>query len=227
MTHHREFLEKTGWLSLTPTDFSNKILDKCTVETMSRQTSIYRQGDQPGGLWGVAAGAVVPSVSTAQDGPAITYLGPGFWFGEGSVIRPDARRIGCHTATTSVLFHITRNDLMEILSKNPVYWRWIALLSTMSTALAMSIACDQLISKQLRRTAATLFRMTSPYSGVFPMPAIKEIFTSQADLANATNMSRVALNQNLKKIESKGAIKVAYGRIEIMDSDLLANIATH
>ncbi len=59
------------------------------------------------------------------------------------------------------------------------------------------------------------------------MPAIKEIFTSQADLANATNMSRVALNQNLKKIESKGAIKVAYGRIEIMDSDLLANIATH
>lgn len=49
--------------------------------------SIYHLGDPPGGIYGIAAGALAISIAPGEGGPYLAHLAnPGDWFGEAAFI---------------------------------------------------------------------------------------------------------------------------------------------
>lgn len=226
MNEPRNFMANTGWLSMISVEFRDSILERCTICDLKRGDVIYRAGDPPGGLWGLVSGSIVVTVSTPETGPALAHMTPGFWFGEGTVIRPTTRKVGAYATKPSTLLHIHRNRLMELLDGEPASWRWIALLSDMSVALAMAVVCDLQIRNPMSRTAATLLRMTDHFGGAFPAAISNEISIRQEMLADAANQSRVIVSQHLNEFARLGAIDIGYRKITILDRKRLSQIAT-
>lgn len=109
-----------------------------------------------------------------------------------------------------------------MLAVDPLGWRWVALLATMTTDLAVRLAADVLLRDPEQRTAAMLLRLAGLRNGMFLKPYQVPIILSHAKLGQLVNLSRNAISPILKSFEDRGYLRVAYRSIEIQDAAALA-----
>jgi CRP-like cAMP-binding protein len=105
-------------------------------------------------------------------------------------------------------------------------WRWIAVLSTMTSDLSASVIADLMLRDPAKRTAALLLRL----SGVRGMSAAKDPFPipcSQEKLAHLVNLSRNSIMPILHDFASRGYIEVRYGSIVVSNANALLDIIAH
>ena len=82
-----EFLSEHGWLSFTPPEFRDKVLRRVVLHKFGKGQTVYRAGDEPGGLWAIVEGAVEISGASPGAVPHLIHFGvPGFWVGEAPLI---------------------------------------------------------------------------------------------------------------------------------------------
>ena len=163
-----DFLANRGWLSFTPPGFRKNVLARIQVREFRKGEAIYRAGDPPGGLWVVLEGAVEIELPPPETAPHFVHLAaPGFWFGEWPLIWDKPRRVTVIATRPSTLATLPLADCRAILEADPAAWRWIALLSTMTTDLSAGIVADLLLRDPVKRTAALLLRVAGVRSTVF------------------------------------------------------------
>ena len=61
-------LLRRGWLAGQPEDFRRAVLDQCLLLPLERGMPVYHQGDPPGGIFGIAAGALAISIAPGEGG---------------------------------------------------------------------------------------------------------------------------------------------------------------
>jgi CRP/FNR family transcriptional regulator, cyclic AMP receptor protein len=222
------FLGQYGWLGQTSPSFREAVLTRCIVRNFDRNTDIYHVGDEPGGLWGLADGALLAHFPGSDEIPMMVhYARPGFWTGEGSVITGGNRFVGLRTPRPSTLLRLTRSAFLGIAATDPQAWRFLALLSLEHTVTLMNHTMDLRITSSRRKVATVLHRMGSPESG----PATEtggpvEIDITQDQLADFCAMSRAAMAEVLREFAAAGVITPAYRRLTLTDRVALAAIAT-
>lgn len=211
---------------MTSPSFRDMVLERVTIHKFRAGNPVYRLDDPAGGLWGILNGSVEAEMP-GSSGPLLGHFGaPGFWFGEGTVIMSTARRIGVFATRPSILAHLSIADCHSILAKDPLGWRWIALLSTINTDIALLLAADLLVRDPARRTSAMLLRLAGLRNGKFLPSSQVPINLSHAKLGQLTNLSRNAIGTILKSFEDEGYIAVKYRSIEVKDAArLLALLA--
>jgi len=72
-------LSRTGWLSRTPKNFRDAVLEACLCYAMSPGRAITHGGEDTGGMFSIVTGtAGVYSAIGSSDGPLIHIAGPAF-----------------------------------------------------------------------------------------------------------------------------------------------------
>ena len=212
------FLANHGWLSFTPPGFRNNVLARIQSRDFAKGEAIYRAGDSPGGLWVVLKGAVELELPPPDTAPHFVHLAaPGFWFGEWPLIWEKPRRLTVIATVPSRLATLPLAECRAMLEADPSGWRWIALLSTMTTDLSAGIVSDLLLRDPAKRTAAVLLRVAGVRSHVFISPEPSPIHLSQEKLAHLVNLSRNTIIPILHDFVRLGFIEVKYGSIAVVD----------
>lgn len=212
-------LATQGWLSLTPTAFRDGVLARVTRRAFDSGSSVFRLGDPSDGIWGILNGAVQIELPTATRLPTLAHFAiPGFWFGVGPLVRDMPRRVGVTATEPSVLVRLSPADCRALLAEHPGDWRWMALLSTMETDIALGVAADLLLTAPVQRVIATLLRIAGMRNGSFPPFVPHPISLSQERLALLCNLSRTVVSGALKELLLRGLIRIEYRRITVLDA---------
>lgn len=224
-------LETRGWLTQTPPAFRDMVIARSSLRFIERGTDLYHAGDEPGGLWGLADGALLCDFPGPDTGPEsgpilIHYARPGFWIGEGSVLTGGPRFISLTAALDCTLLRLPRSAFLDIAANDPQAWRWLGLLLLEHTINLIGVTNDLRIPISRRRIAAFLFRMAAPFSGeVMAAGTAVDIHVSHSQLADYAGLSRAAVAEVLRDLAAQGIVELGYRRLILHDLAALSRVA--
>jgi CRP/FNR family transcriptional regulator, cyclic AMP receptor protein len=211
---------RQGWLSQTPPSFQHEVLDRCQLRHFASGEFIYSVGDPPGGMFGLASGALDVSIAPNERGPYFTHVArQGTWFGEAAAFTGQPRRVGLAAARDSELLHLPLHGIDEIVGKDPGAWRFFALVTIGHLDVTIGAHDDLMIRDHVKRCIAVLLRLggcrqASP-TGSIPI----EVDASQDDIALMSNVARTTAGTVLRKLEAMGHLEQSYRRIHILAPD--------
>jgi CRP-like cAMP-binding protein len=212
-----------GWLSFTPPRFRAQVLSRLRLREFRKGDAVYRAGDPPGGPWAVVKGAVEIEWPPRETAPHLLYFGtPGLWFGEAPLIVGNARLVTVIASRPSTLVTLPLSACHAILEDDPSAWRWIALMSAMTTELSIGFAADVLLRDPSKRTAAVLLRLAGVRNRVFASSKPSPIYLSQDKLGQLANLSRNSVGPILRRFVARGCIRIRYGAILITNERALS-----
>jgi CRP/FNR family transcriptional regulator, cyclic AMP receptor protein len=164
--------------------------------------------------------------STTESGKEalLTIQEPPSWFGEIAVFdRQERTHDGVASGAATVL-HVPQAALDDVLAAHPEWWRDLALLMTQKLRLAF-LSIEEAATQPLpARLARRLVLMADGY-GDWEARRLRALEVSQEQLASMLSTSRQSVNAVLKDFEGKGLVRVAYGRVEVIDLDGLRRLA--
>jgi CRP-like cAMP-binding protein len=221
----RKVLSAKGWLSQTPQRFRTAILEASRVRRFETGSSVYGFEDPPGGLWGLAEGALAIEINSTAHGLHVAHLfRPGAWTGHAAIVTGAPRRIGLSAVLPSTLIFVAMVEIERIAETEPHTWRWLALLSVLHADIAVGVADDLMIRAARARVAAVLLRLSGSRDDPRERPA--PIALNQEDLARLCCLSRTALGRQLERLRDEGLVETAYRQVVVRDPDGLALVAT-
>ena len=174
---------------------------------------VYLAGDEPDGLYGLAAGAVDISVPIVGSEPVSVSRGePGFWIGEAAILADTRRTVSVCAIQASTLVFVPGNKLVARLRQRPEWWQPFYELSQTNTTLAINLLAEVLALSPRARIARLLLRAGDD-SGV--------ISGRKEDLGRLIGLPRSSFNRELKYFFTAGIIESGYTSIKILRRDAL------
>lgn len=214
-----DVLSRRGWLAGQPEPFRRRIFEECQLQQFDRGVLIYHLGDQPGGAYGIAAGALAVSIAPGDRGPYFAHLGTaGTWFGEGPFLTGQPRRVGLEAATECVLMYLPLPAMERMAANDPMAIRRFAQIAMSNLDLALGVIADLMITQPERRIAAVLVRSAGSQDE-------RTVRLSQAELGRLANVSRKLVNRALQRFAASALVMPRYGAIQILDMQGLKRFA--
>jgi CRP/FNR family transcriptional regulator, cyclic AMP receptor protein len=221
----RGFLARNGWLSRTPSQFRERVLVACRLLSFEADQIVYNQGDNTGGLFGLASGRVAILIAPQERGPYFAHaMRPGDWFGMASALNRVPRGMGLRATRPSQLLLLPANEFDKIAKDDPTSWRQLAVLAFIISNLSTCAADDLVIRDPAKRCLATLARLAGLRHATDESPETGDVDITQDELAHLANLSRNAVGTYLRRFESKGLVKLGYKNIRILDRSAVVAI---
>lgn len=221
----RERLTERGWLSEWDAAFQSRVLEAGRILTLKRGETLYHVGDEPGGTYGIASGAMLFSVSGADQIPAAGHImRQGGWFGWGSYAIRRARTVSAVAVEPTRLFHLPIANLRIIFREDPETARRFYLMRDRGEEQLLAIISDLLIRDTSRRVAAVLLRVSGALDGIEPEDP-HGILLTRSLLGELSNTSRDSVTRIVSGFNSRGWISGKYGRVRILDAASLQAFA--
>jgi CRP-like cAMP-binding protein len=226
LTRYRELLRAGRWFRGLSDDFQERILRDADFTTVASGKRLFSRDDAPSGLYAVLDGAVRITAG-AQDGREVLLMlaEPPAWFGELSLID---RKPHSHDATAcqdSSILHLRDDALGPILAVEPRYWRDLARLMACKFRVALMGMEVTAMMPPAVRLARLLCLMAEGYGDWFER-SLRQLEVRQEQLASMLFVSRQTVSQMLREFEGRGLIRLAYGRVEILDMLALRRAAS-
>lgn len=218
---------RQGWLGEFPPELAKKLVGIGRWTKLGRGDVVYNQGDAETDLYGIANGIARMQIAMNEHEQRVAHvIGPGFWFGEYAFVSGSQRAVEIEAATDLLLLRITRHAFQRLADEHPEIWRWIALLCSQHTIMAIGGADDLMLPTSEKRLIAVLLRLSGHRLNHPSSPPIEVVPITQAELATASNLSRATAGRILRELESRDEISIEYGSIIIRDANaLLATLA--
>ena len=206
---------RRGWLALQPADFRDRILACARQRQVRVSETIYRDGDPPGGMYGIVSGGIGVRIGSPRSSPRLGHiLRPGDWFGATPILTGGGRSLGFEAVEPSILLTVPLASLKAIGQADSDAIRRIGGQATQAMTLAASVAADLLIPQSAQRVAAVLLRVTAAEKGILPEHP-DGFLLSQQLLAEMSNSSRNHVNQILGEFRAAGWVATRYNRIAL------------
>ncbi len=185
----------------------------------SKGELIMMQGSPPDYLYFVVSGAV-KVYKTSEDGKEqVLHITPrGDSFGDIGIFDAGPVPAAMMAMTPTLLYYIQKDDLYMILQKFPK----VALNAL--RALAIRVRRDSRLVEELSFTQV-INRVAGLLRKYIEWEAEAGIHLTQQDMANMVGTSREMVNKSIKYMEDRGAIRTTRRGIDILDKDLLKEIA--
>ena len=208
-------LQAGQWFSHLPPALASALLDNARLVQLEPGQRLFRRGDPPCGLYAVLQGMMrVGAVDRDGKEALLTLVEPPYWFGEISLFDGQPRTHDAYAEGATRLLHVPQAALLELLAREPVYWRDFALLMSQKLRLTF-IALEQMsLMPAAQRLAQRLLLMAEGYGETGPRQVLH---LAQEQLALMLGLSRQTTNQILKDLQARGAVRLTYGEIEIVD----------
>lgn len=203
----------------------DRVLAATSRRRYQREESIVTQGDPGGAFHLLAEGRVAVRVSTPS-GEVVTLsvLGPGDFFGEQALLGPRHQRTASVVALEPVetlSMDLARFDRLLRTSPSVEHFlvevlAWQVRRLTVHLVEALYVPAEQ-------RTLRRLLELTRHYRAG-PTPWV--IPVTQEDIAAMAGTTRPTANRALRAVEAEGGLRLARGRIEVLDVEVLRRRAT-
>jgi CRP-like cAMP-binding protein len=212
------------WFGRLPPALSARLLEVAELRQLHDKQPLFRRGDACSGLYGLLSGAMrVSGLTEAGKEAILTMLQPLSWFGEIGLFDGMPRTHDVVAEGPVTVLHLPQFELMTIVGDNPLYWRELGLLMALKLRLAFIGMEDMALLPAEARMARRLVFLA--HAGAEPRDvASHHIGVNQEQLALMLALSRQTANKILKSFEQEGAVRVAYGRIEVLDLSRLKQL---
>lgn len=202
------------WPALDPVD-----RERTLAETEERRYSggsvIMRKGEVVDAWTGVIEGLVkINVVSPTGRTATFTGVGPGGWFGEGSILKDEPRKYDVVALRDSRIAWMPRHTFELLMGASIAFNRF--LLTQLNERLGQFIGMvefERLLEPDAR-VARCLAELFNPH--LYPGHR-GELEISQEEIGYLSGVSRQRVNQALQVLARAGLLEVAYGRVRILD----------
>jgi CRP/FNR family cyclic AMP-dependent transcriptional regulator len=186
---------------------------------------IFSQGDDGRALYGVISGKVrIGTVGANGQEAFLNIMEPDDSFGEIAVIDGLARTAGALATETTELVAIQRGDLLDILYQEPELAVHLLRLFCDRMRWASDMVEESAFLPPEARLAKRLLNLAQEHGR--PTAEGMEFRISQAELAKFLGMSRQNVNEKLQVWRAAGWVRIARGRLLIIDARALKSVAS-
>ncbi|MGY8635384.1 Crp/Fnr family transcriptional regulator [Bradyrhizobium sp. 14AA] len=209
-------LKQSQWFIALGVELQNALLGAARLQPFKDQQAVYRQGDEPTGLYAVLDGQVrLISYTAGGSGFLMLEAESGDWFGEASTLDGEPRQQDAVGFGSGNLLHLSMGDIDRVTRKRPELWRAIGQLATQHQRAALEYI-QWLISAGFEARIARLLLSRHARSS----KGIIEI--SQEEIAMNVGASRQTVVSVLHRFRKAGTISLSYGAIRVNKAAILA-----
>ena len=212
----RNVFGRTGWLSRQPEAFRELVFDCAKVRRVPAKSFVYRQGDPPTGIYGVASGCLKME-ALQEDGRRLTMsmLLEGAWFGEISTIEGGTRPSSMIAVTDAIVLQIPAAAFFRIAEEHPRYLlNFASLLS--DKVRSMHRILEELSSPDPTQRVLKVLLWLAGLRQQEDLAADIAIQITQEQLAGVANLSRQTVNHAIKDLKKAGMIDCVYGAVILL-----------
>jgi CRP/FNR family transcriptional regulator, cyclic AMP receptor protein len=216
-------MSQRGWLEVLSDDDRRRLLATTRRRKFAAGEVIFHEGDRGDSVHLIEHGHVAVRIGTRLgDVATLTMLGPGSAFGELALIDGNERRsatvIAIDATHTRVVEHAEFDRLRR---EHPPIERFLVELLAAEVRRLSGLAVEAMFVPADIRVLRRLLEVAQRFGendGTL-------ITLTQDDLASMAGSTRSTANRVLKRAEADGLLRLARGRIEILDLDELARRA--
>jgi CRP/FNR family transcriptional regulator, cyclic AMP receptor protein len=206
-------------------DDRRAVLAATTRRKYRKGDTVFHAGDPGDSLHMIDRGRVAVRVSTPLgDVATVAVLGPGEFFGEQALVRPDNVRGASIVALEPLeTLALHRRDFEQLRTASPGVERLLVQVLTEQVRTLTADLLDALYAPAERRVIRRLNDLVKRYptgpDGTVCIPLTQE------DLASMAGTTRPTTNRVLQELATSGIVILARGRTEVVDTDGLARKA--
>jgi CRP-like cAMP-binding protein len=217
------------WFSSLSASLRHDILRCAYVRRYRDGDLIMARGDPPAEWIACALGAVrVCSTSIAGKQITLTYIEPGIWFGDVSLMDGDSRTHDAYAHGETTLLCVSRTDFRKILALHVELYEALMRLQSRRLRQLYGLVEDLNTLPLRARLAKQLLHLVRSY-GVPCLADGSEIRIglqlAQEELAQLLGASRQRVNQELKTMEREDTIRIEPGGLVVRNREALMRIA--
>jgi CRP/FNR family transcriptional regulator, cyclic AMP receptor protein len=225
----RQAINSGRWFSSLSPSLRHDILRCSYVKRYEDGDVIMARGEQSEEWVACAKGAVrVSSTSITGKQITLTYLEPGIWFGDVSILDGDRRTHDAYAHGDTTMVCVSRADFKKILSEHVELYDALLRLQARRIRQLFGLVEDLNTLPLRSRLAKQLLHLGRSYGiSCLDNPGETRIglHLAQEELAQLLGASRQRVNQELKQMEREEAIRVEPAGLVIRNRDMLLTIA--
>lgn len=223
-TDHDAIFAARGWLAEHPAAFRAELLRVAVPVDAQPGSSIFREGDQANGLYGIVAGAIGVEGGHQRQTPLMGHiLRTGDWFGVKAPLGGGPRQLSYRALEPSRLLFLPNGRLVPLMQHDPDIAIRVGQLAELGNRLGAWITRDLLTPDAGRRLAAVLTRVLG--MGEVAPDDPRGFALTHGLLGEMANLSRHHVGRKLADFEARGWISCGYNRIRLLDPEALSAFA--
>ncbi len=208
-----------GWLSRRPMVFREEVVRRSHLQHFDTGESLYNSGDDGvTGMFGLVSGQLLIRLPPADTIGSVAT--PGYWLGEATAFRREARWISLTAGAPSWALHLEQRDFEDMI-RDAENCRHFAINTCETLSEAVTVVSNLTQPDSEVRVAQRLLT----FMGLFGETRQKALAVSQADLGVMCGLSRQTMSKVLAQLVDAGIIAVGYRKIEILDVAALKRLA--
>lgn len=221
----RAVLRASGWYAGLPDDLQAWLAESARPLALQAGQRLFARGAAASGLYHMVDGAMRITNTSADGREALLALAePPLWFGESGLFDGAAHDHDATAESAALLLHVTQRALLQLLAHEPRHWQAFGMLLAQKLRLAFIGLESQALQSPAARLAQRLVAIAVAY-GEMPGRSKRVIELQQGQLAAMLALSRQTVNQMLKDLQARGAIRLMRGAMEIVDFEQLKRAA--
>jgi CRP/FNR family cyclic AMP-dependent transcriptional regulator len=181
--------------------------------------NIFMRGDRFEYRTGVVSGLARMGI-VSRRGKATSFAGltAGAWFGEGTVLKNEARRYDVVALRDTRLAMMDRSTFLWLFENSVGFNRF--LVGQLNERLGQFIALLE-YGRTLDATARVARGIASLFNPILYPDLTRHLEITQEEIGALSGISRQNANQCLKKLEKEGLLRLEYGGVTIVDLERL------
>jgi len=219
MSGRAGIIQSTVWAPELTSDELDRASRGITERRFDKGNYLCHRGDKVDYWHGVVTGLVKMS-SVSLSGKAITFagIGAGGWFGEGSVLKDEARKYDLVAVRDTHILMMNRTTFMWLYENSSGFNRF--LVRQLNERLAQFIATTEY--ERLLDPKARVARQLSWLSNPLLCPHVRNVIEiTQDELALLATVSRPLVNRSLQELSQEGLLSFGHGSITIINRQKL------
>lgn len=209
------FIGGSAWgQHLEPRDLT-RVLATVRLADVPAGHCVIHAGDSAEYWIGLVSGLVVQQVSSESGRLAtLTCVGPGAWFGEGTLMKRGCWQYDALARQHCRVVLVPRSVFDWLMETNLTFNRFLARLLNERLSHYMGLLANERLTSSAQRLAHVLASLYDP--DLYPnRPAMLPM--SQSDFALLSGMSRQHANAALQKLQAEGLVEVGRSGVTVLD----------
>ena len=223
--HVRQILSQNAWFASLPELLADKLLEKGKVKVLHDQQILHQKNDSADGFHCVLSGKVRISNFTVEGKELVlTWIQPGNWFGEISLIDGQPRTHDAHAEGSTVILKVPKSAFEQLFKEHQDWSRHIMRLLCQRVRATFSLidetGCLSLKGQLCKRLSLMQQGLEEQQKPLISM----ELIISQDALAQLIHSSRQTVNKILQNLQTEKVITLRYGKIVILNRKALEEL---
>ena len=210
-----DLLAASAWWPALAAPDRERTLTEIEERRYSGGSVVMRKGEVVDAWTGVIDGLVkINVVSSGGKTATFTGVGPGGWFGEGSILKNEPRKYDVVALRDTRVAWMPRRTFEHLMDTSIPFNRFLLIQLNERLGQFIGMVEYERLLEPDARVARCVAELFNPH--LYPGHR-GELEISQEEIGYLSGVSRQRVNQALQVLARAGLLEVSYGRVRILD----------